>query len=124
MGKEGGHRATVLPREGKRISERVEADFRDSTFSRDQSYSIVDLAFFAGRELHAGGGVQVDAGWSVRGEEGMILTFPLILKFSWKVVCESHSILTIEGVVKEWVVQPSSPGLLDPILTWQQRGCW
>ena len=124
MGKEGGHRATVLPREGKRISERVEADFRDSTFSRDQSYSIVDLAFFAGRELHAGGGVQVDAGWSVRGEEGMILTFPLILKFSWNVVCESHSILTIEGVVKEWVVQASSPGLLDPILTWQQRGCW
>ena len=30
---------------------------------------------------------------------------PLILKFSWKVVCESHGILTIQGVVKEWVVQ-------------------
>lgn len=47
---------------------------------------------------------------------------PLILKFSWKVVCESHGILTIQGVVKEWVVQCSSPGLLEPLS--QQRGCW
>ena len=29
MGKEGGHRATVPPRERKRISEKVEADFRE-----------------------------------------------------------------------------------------------
>ena len=29
MGKEGGHRATVSPREGKRISERAESDFRE-----------------------------------------------------------------------------------------------
>ena len=81
----------------------------------------MDLAFFAGSELHVSGGVQAEAGWSVKGE-GMILTFPLILKFSWKVVCESHGILTIQGVVKEWVVQHSSPGLLDPPS--QQRGCW
>ena len=91
-------------------------------FSRDQSCSIMDLAFFAGSELHVSGGVQAEAGWSVKGEEGMILTFPNILKFSWKVVCESHGILTIQGVVKEWVVQHSSPGLLDPPS--QQRGCW
>ena len=53
----------------------------------------------------------------MKGEEGMILMFLLILKFSWKVVCESHGILTIQGVVKECVVQRSSPGLLDPTLT-------
>ena len=53
----------------------------------------------------------------MKGEEGMILMFLLILEFSWKVVCESHGILTIQGVVKECVVQRSSPGLLDPTLT-------
>ena len=36
----------------------------------------MDLAFFAGSELHVSGGVQAEAGWSVKGEEGMILTVP------------------------------------------------